>query len=303
MDLLLQLIHNYLHREGLKASQPCPECLKSCKSCKGLAPSSCKTCAKCLGICPTCRDHNLKPDKFVGMMADKLLKDVVAKCMFSVHGCVKQDKLGTLGSHEERCQYRVVHCPAKHRGACNWVGSLAKMIVHVKDQACIQILRCDNVNEPFQSFIGDFSQANMTVFSRREVTHWKPVLLVSRTVVQYLLYLTIQRTAGGLWYIHVRTFSPESLLQRVTVKLELYKSGEENSGQKHTYEGGVNSNKLSNEEAMASGKFLVLADAQMKLLKTEQAIFEYKVSVTIDPHRRASLPSGVETSAAKNVAN
>jgi len=263
----------------------------------------CPTCRAGLKakMCPTCRDFNLKPDKFVDMLADKMLTDVMAKCRFAAHGCKKQDKLGTIAHHEERCQYREVHCPAKHRGACQWIGSLAKMIVHVKDAACIQILRCDNVNEPFKSFIGDFSQADMTVFNRTQVTHWKPVLLVSRTVVQYLLYLTIQRSAAGLWYIHVRTFSPESLLHRITVKLELFKSGEENPGHKYIYEGGANSNKLSNEEAMATGKFLILTDAQMKLLKTEQTIFEYKVSVSIDPHRRTS--SVVEATTAKNVTN
>merc|ERR1712154_519145 len=113
----------------------------------------------------------------------------------------------------------------------------------------------------------------------------------------------IQRSATGYWNIHVRSFSPESLLQRITVKLELFKSGEENSSQKYIYEGGANSNKLSNDEAMAAGKYLVLTDAQLKLLKTEQTIFEYKVSVLIDPHRRTSSSSSpaVETPTAKNV--
>ena len=290
-------------RAGLTAKH-CQECMKTCKACSKGPSALCKgSCKDCLGICPSCRDHKLKLDIFVGRLADKLLKEVMANCMFAAHGCVKQEKLGTIANHEERCQYREVHCPAKHRGACPWIGSLAKMIVHVKDAACIQILRSDNVNEPFKSFIGDFSQADMTVFNRTQVTHWKPVLLVSRTVVQYLLYLTIQRSATGYWYIHVRSFSPESLLQRITVRLELFKSGEENSSQKYIYEGGANSNKLSNDEAMAAGKYLVLTDAQLKLLKTEQTIFEYKVSVLIEPHRRTSSSSSpaVETPTAKNV--
>ena len=278
-------------REGLTPKH-CQECMKSCRQCSKGPSILCKgPCKDCLGMCPTCRNHKLKADAFVGRLADKFLIDVVAKCKFAAHGCMKQEKLGIIANHEERCQYREVHCPAKHRGACTWIGSLAKMIVHVKDAACIQILRSDNVNEPFKSFIGDFSQADLTVFNRTQVTHWKPVLLVSRTVVQYLLYLTIQRSATGLWYIHVRSFSPESLLQRITVRLELFKSGEENSSQKYIYEGGANSNKLSNDEALAAGKFLVLTDAQLKLLKTEQTIFEYKVSVSIDPHRRTSSSS------------
>ena len=206
-------------RERLNTKH-CQECMKTCRQCYKEPTVLCTgPCKKCLGICPTCRDHKLKVDAFVGRLADKLLNDVVVNCKFAAHDCMKQEQLGAIANHEERCQYREVHCPAKHRGACTWIGSLAKMIVHVKDGTCIQILRSDNVNVPFKSFIGDFSEVDMTVFNRTQVTHWKPILLVSRTVVQYLLYLTIQRSATGCWYIHVRSFSPESLLKRITVKL------------------------------------------------------------------------------------
>ena len=74
---------------------------------------------------------------------------------------------------------------------------------------------------PFKSFIGDFSDPSMTIFGRRQVTNWKPVLLVSRAIVKYLIYITIQRDAGGLWYIQFRTFSPETVLQRIKVKLQV----------------------------------------------------------------------------------
>jgi hypothetical protein len=89
--------------------------------------------------CPTCRDHVLEKCAFVERLADRVTKDVLVPCKHGVHGCPKHDKLGGIWQHEERCQYREVHCPAKHRGACPWVGSLSKMIMHVREQACIQV--------------------------------------------------------------------------------------------------------------------------------------------------------------------
>ncbi len=167
---------------------------------------------------------------------------------------------------------------------------------------------------PFKSFIGDFSQADLTVFNRTLVTHWKPVMMVNRAVVQYLLYMTIQRTKDGEWYLQVRTFSPDSMIDRIKVRLEVFKSNRkpitaaaaaEKSGSEpepdqevpppapapapvpHTapvfgYSGGVVSSRLTNEEVLGTGRYLLLSDAQMKCLKTEETIFEYKVDVTIE---------------------
>jgi hypothetical protein len=212
-----------------------------------------------------------------------------------------------LAMHEERCQYRIVHCPAKHRNTCLWQGSLAKMIQHVRELKCIQILHIDDApNSSFRSFIGDFSDKNITVFNRSVVTHWKPIMLVSRAVVQYLLYLTIQRSPAGDWYLQIRSFSPDSVIDRIRVEMSVFNTGRaaslialnntsktesSNSNEnikningsihKYTYEGGVVSHTLMNEDVIAAGKFLILKDAQMKLIRTDNAIFEYSIKIYI----------------------
>ncbi len=122
----------------------CPVCLEYPRTCTIFTCSNGHiVCADCKpGVknsCPTCRDTTLTPDPFAGKIADRALKDLSMSCRFNVHGCTKKDIMENLGAHEERCQYREVHCPAKHRGACQWVGSLAKMISHVRDQGCIQV--------------------------------------------------------------------------------------------------------------------------------------------------------------------
>ena len=261
-------------------SKYCKECMKLCARCVTAPSALCKgTCKQCPGACPTCRDHSLKPDLFVGKLADAVLADIVVDCKFTAHGCSERQKVKDILGHEEKCQFREAHCPAKHRGSCQWVGSLAKMIVHVKKAACIQILRSNEADAPFRSYIGDFSDPKMTVFNRTQMTHWKPILLISKAVYQLLIYLTVMRTSLGQWQFFIRSFSPPSVLKAITVKLEVFKAGDDDAGQRFTYQGPVISNNLTNHEAAASGKLLQLTDAQLRLLKTDQTIFDYQVSV------------------------
>ena len=202
------------------------------------------------------------------------------KCKFLHYGCLKQGERNEIAQHEEDCQYRDIHCLAKHRAMCLWTGSRAKLYHHVRENACIQVL----TDEPFKSFIKDFSQSSrMSVFTRTSTTHWKPILLVNNRVFHYLIYLTVQRSSVGLWYIHIRSFYPQSKLQRIKVRLDVFNPGGVANAiqRRHVYEGAVISNTLSEHEALDSGEFLLMTDSQVKLLRTPDKIFEYTIKVTI----------------------
>ena len=182
------------------------------------------------------------------------------------------------------------------------------MVTHVKENGCIQvnlfdimimylyisylkdiifqIIRPNHPSILFKSYIGDFSDPNMTVFSRKQVTHWKPVVMVSEAVVKYLIYMTIQRKASGLWYIQFRSFSSSAVLPRFKVKLQVFKSEATRDEQKFSYEGGVISSNLSDQEMLEQGKYLLLTDTQLKLLRTESTLFEYNVEVNVKPRAR-----------------
>ena len=121
---------------------------------------------------------------------------------------------------------------------------------HSQNAIIFQIVRGDETNNLFRSFIGDFSDPNQTVFKRKQVTHWKPVLMVSPAVAKYLIYMTIQRNGSGLWYIQFRSFSSSAVLPRFKVKLQVYKSEATRDEQKFSYEGGVILNHLSDEEML-----------------------------------------------------
>lgn len=259
------------------------------------------------GKCPTCRNTDLSVSVFASRIADLALETVSLPCRFTYHGCQRKDRLPMLAAHEERCQHRDVRCPSRHRGACPWEGSLSTLVAHVKIKGCIQLLRSytEMFNSQFASFVQNFSpELRISVFDRSVCTHWKPVLLVSRHVVQYLIYLTIRRSAKGDWYLQVRSFSPRPMIDRIRVQVNVFKSSidrgnsiashtapscpdtDKNTNNQHaasyTYNGPVMSDSLAEDEILASGNYLLLRDAQIKPLGRGSAIFEYSVRVRIE---------------------
>ena len=70
---------------------------------------------------------------------------------------------------------------------------MAQLLIHGKEKPCIQVLRVENVNQPFKSFIGDYSDSELTVFNQARYVYWKPILLVGQGISGYLVYITIHR--------------------------------------------------------------------------------------------------------------
>ena len=191
------------------------------------------TCSECIskirGFCPICRNEDIKPNQFVSRMTDTALQGVLISCRFAIHGCLKKSQIDSMQHHEERCSYREVACPGRHRMGplvCNWHGSLYNMCDHVIENKCMQILGPPNSSDFFKSVIGDFHDPNKTVFERIQDTYWKPIMFVSDAVVKYLIYMTVTRKRTGIWYLQFRSLSPLSEIQRLKVKLQVYKSGE-----------------------------------------------------------------------------
>ena len=209
-------------------------------------------------------------------------KRKVYKCRWAVHGCQTQERRRALLTHQERCSYRVIHCPAKHRGSCLWAGSVARLIIHGKEQPCIQIVRATNDNEPFRSWIGDFRPADRSVFNQAATIHWKPILFVSQSAARYLVYIHVQRKPDGIWLITPRSYSPLTILRRLAIKIEVFRPGATQSPN-YVYEGGLISNNLSNDQALVAGNLMVLTDGQLERFQSEEYIFEYQVTISILP--------------------
>ena len=265
----------------------CPVCLdpprkKPIYTCEN-GHATCPDCiSKIKKKCPICRNEVMAPNEFAGYVADETLKDIFASCRFSRHGCLKRQRVEVIHRHEESCVHREVLCASSHRGTCKWIGSLTKLPSHVKEEKCVNILRAelDSNSEIFTNFLADYSESEKTVFNCKIVTHWKPILFIGKVAVKLMIFMTIQRECSGLWIFQFHSYSPDYLLQRIRVKLQIYKSEEKKVDQILSYTGLVISNR---EKKLDQCKCIILNDAQVKLLQSQEdkILFRYDVRITV----------------------
>lgn len=264
----------------LLSKNPCPKCTVDCLACSTNSTELLCICKSCPGSCPLCHTHTLKPDLLVGKLADSLLKNYTTTCKNASNGCQKTRLINDIWKHEDSCQYRDIKCIANITHSCPWQGSLAKLLAHVKGSSCIQIIRNDSNDIPFQSFIGDVSPGKGTsVFDRTYDTWWKPILLVSRKFIKYLVFLTVLRSSQGLWFMYVYSYCPVYVRNKIIVDILLHQSDNYPGKFSYTYRGSPLSTTLTQSEAHRTGKFLVLTDNQVKALQTQQNIFEYRATI------------------------
>lgn len=239
----------------------------------------CRLCQPKISQCPTCRD------KFIdcrSLIAEKLLtstlKDTPMQCRYHLQGCVFQDLVISLPEHEASCMYRTVKCPANHRGACFWEGSLNKLIQHVIQKKCAQVVKSKPPSYYFVSTIGDFAQ-DQTVFNKNTTTHWKPVMLISQDALRFFCYAIFYRDSGGIWYCYVRSFAPTAISDTLRVEIGIGRPGSEDNTQ-YVFRGGVSSSIASEQEVTDNGNYLLLRDGQVKKFKVDKIIMEYRISLT-----------------------
>ena len=217
----------------------------------------------------------------------------LVKCRWADQGCPRQCNRNIIAHHEEECSFRVVQCAACYRG-CHWMGSLLRMSAHTAEAMCTRNMWCHWQNDfaTARSWIGDYNdqgRPDRSVFNKTTDATWRPVLLVGQEVGPYLIYLTFRRFGTGFWFIIPWSYCCKSMLQQIRIKLELFKMPTQVGWETaihdniYTYEGGVVSSQMSESEAMQSGRLLLLHDDQVKLMKKGNAIFEYKVTVSITP--------------------
>ena len=198
-----------------------------------------------------------------------------------------------LKQHEAFCSHRKVDCPSKFRNACSWTGPLSKLSSHVAADRCIEVICNESGTEStFKSSLGDFPAPQMSVFKRTNViTHWRPVLLISKATVNLWLYVIILRDPRGFWTLQVHSLLPEKEAELLRIKLIVWNS--QNTGQKFTFDGKVISQDLSKEEGIKTGQFLLLHDCQIKNMcgKTNSTkhLFEYSVEVSTEKLMKNTL--------------
>jgi len=268
----------------------CPVCLETPRcgpifSCRK-GHILCRECQPKVSQCPTCRDRHTDCRSLIAeKLLEATLKDTPVACKYRGSGCMLEDLVVSLVEHELKCMFRSVRCPASHRGACNWLGPLNKLIHHVIQQKCAQVVKAKPPNSFFVSTIGDFA-AEQTVFSKSTPTHWKPVMLVSQEALKFFCYAIFYRDAGGYWFAYVRSFGEPAVVKNLRVEIRIGKLGSVGQGQQVStgtdtflYGGQVSSSEATEKEIQDSGHFLLLTDSQVLKFKSDKTIMEYNITL------------------------
>lgn len=261
----------------------CPVCLETPRSgpiysCRK-GHIICKECQPKVTQCPSCRDRHIDCRSIIAeKLLEATLKDTPVSCKFRTSGCLFEDLVINLEGHETSCMFRSVRCPAFHRGACNWLGPLNKLIQHVMQQKCAQVVKTKPPNSFFVSTIGDFAQ-DQTVFSKSTATHWKPVMLISQEALKFFCYAIFYRDAQGYWFAYVRSFAPPSIAATIRVEIKIKKNGPSQDGDCYMYCGSVSSSDATEQEILDSGSYMMLRDGQVRKLMVDKTIMEYNITV------------------------
>jgi len=236
-------------------------------------------------------------------MVEVALKDVPIPCKFA--GCEVKNVLEEISEHEKLCPFRIVACPSFHRGACDWHGPLNEMVKHIKDKKCVQVVfdqkwhamrRRADQNGPeaeivteeskyvptFTSTLGDFADG-ISVFNRSNVvTHWKPIVLLAKKLLNLWCYAVVQRNSDGQWMIVVRAMLPQQFCDKIRCKITVKSPDSEMPN--FAFEGKVSSYEMSRERVIESGQYLLLTDNLIRHFKkpNQNTLFSYKVEVETD---------------------
>lgn len=263
----------------------------------------CSMCKFRTTICPLCNCPNMGNRNSFAERLISAVRDIEwpEECQNASRGCNVTDQPSALEEHENKCVYRLVNCPARYRGACRWNGPLSELLPHTIEAKCTQIIKCKEDNKPFINNIGDFVDETTTVFNKKTITHWKPVLLISRQHIRLFAYIIMQRSEQGNWMIFVSSYAPMEILDKHQATITIRKPKEENLENKvqmeiverinnlhinketkdttFIYTGKILPEGLTKEQVQMTGNYLSVTDEQVKKLCEGRIIFEYAVTI------------------------
>ena len=274
--------------------QKCPECSEEPKLCTPLVDYYFSNPQKSNTNLPNLQKSNTNLPNLQKSNAylPNLQKSNV-QCKFEL--CKAEMDKEKLKDHEPFCIHREVSCPANRMGTCTWNGPLSEFMKHLKENRCMQVVFDDSWNSKhpkkisanqkvtcnFKSNCTDFSSTNKSVFKRFDGnTSWKPILLLSKTMLNFWCYVLIQRNLQGIWTLSAYSMLPKEITDQVKVKITI---GDPKAGRSFNFSGKLNSFETSFEQSVAEGNVLHLVDAQIKPFQQdflqELTLFNYTIEL------------------------
>ena len=214
--------------------------------------------------------------------------NITLLCKHTAHGCTKSGDQGYMRRHEEYCEFQMLVCPSRHRNECHWTGPITHLIRHAEETGCFQILRAKGTREILTGTLTDY-QENTTVFDSHKIRQWRPILLQTRLMSRYHIYMIVQRNQAGFWLIHFRTYRSPGIGNLLSVNMEISSLIDKNLPA-YTYEGAPLTSVLSQDEVLREGNFFLLSDAQVMKLRTGKTLFRYDITLNIYERKVKSDP-------------
>lgn len=265
----------------------CPVCMEVVRSapiyCCRAGHLVCNQCRPKLIICPICRSPDIGfRNILLEQIAFPVLDDMQMKCINHLFGCKQNDIGKNLQDHLKNCRYEQVRCPAYHHDNCTWQGNLFQSVSHAVHNKCAYVLRYSE-DKHFRSSICDFSKGE-TIFKRIEKVYFKPIFLLSNTIVRFFLYLNIYREGSGEWVISMRSLAHKDITKNILFELKLLQhtsldDSTKSNEYKFYYIGRVHHETVTDADIVKSGHYLHLSDIQVQTLTREKTIFDYTISI------------------------
>jgi len=248
--------------------------------------------------CSLCRDPNVRIDKFAERLALQALATTTAECVNRIYGCMTTGLLSHLSVHEPYCPRREVTCPGKH-GHCEWVGSYITLLRHLRDGHCVEFVQPrDGRGWTAETSLFDFAPVqnaqSRSVLDQRTLTRWRPFLLDSYELTPYLIYAKAWRSATGNWYVAFYSLAPQEQLPWIRITADILSAeipsrpaGTPASQRQpdlpvYSYSGGVLAHgSTSIEAAQGTGRYVLLADHQVRELRRGPVLFRIRTTVSI----------------------
>ena len=173
------------------------------------------------------------------------------------------------------CIARQIPCPNAINGGCEFKGHIRAFLHHIRETGHAQMSiyekwNRNNPNDPFetdttfQCHVGDY-KTGPSVFEREETdTYWKPNLFLSKkTLTAGIATLIASRYPDQTWRLMVLVMVSKRTAKQWTVNLTV-SDFDRDDAPVYSYKGQPVSCELSSEEALHTGKFLVLSDDQVR---------------------------------------
>ena len=220
---------------------------------------------------------------FMESVINQVFRDIEIPCRYSGTCSVKGD-YSFISAHEEFCLEKdTFTCPLASRAQCQYRASMNQVLSHLSESKCTNLLTAKaltrNSNSVVQfkgKILDDEEHPTMQFFQKK--SSWRPTALYSEeTKLIGLPTIYISRHWDRTWSIVLTGQRSQELLNQVICTIEITNDQKKNAPSIMYQRSPISSDKTC-AEVFRNGDYLILHDSQVKAMRTQNKLFNYKVT-------------------------